>query len=85
VKVLFAVIVLDDVPLGDVTCTTTEPVPAGTVAVNDVSLGVPTITPGLPPNVTDEALANPKPVRVTVAPAGPDAGFTPVTLMPYVY
>ena len=69
------------VPPGVVMVTSTEPAPAGEVAVIDVELLTVTPVAAVPPNLTVALEAKPVPVIETVVPpaAGPDEGETPVT------
>jgi len=70
-----------DVPLGVITVISTVPVPAGEVAVIDVSVGVPVIIPGVLSNFTAVTPVKPVPETVTRVPPtnGPDFGEIPVT------
>jgi hypothetical protein len=70
------------VPLGVVTRTSTEPVPAGAVAVRLVAELYVTLAAAIVPNEIVDALVNPVPVIVTVVPpaAGPFAGEMLVTV-----
>ena len=71
-----------DVPAGVVTVTSAVPVPAGLVAVIEVSLTTVTFVAAVVPKSTAVAPVNPVPVIVTVVPpaSGPDVGLKPVTL-----
>jgi hypothetical protein len=68
-------------PAGVVTTTCTEPVPAGEVAVIDVSLWTVTLVAGVEPKRTAVAPVRLVPVMVTLVPpaAGPEAGVIAVT------
>jgi hypothetical protein len=63
-----------------VTVTSTCPVPAGDVAVNDVALLKVTLAAGAEPKSTVAALVKPVPVTVTLVPAGPLVGLMAVTV-----
>jgi hypothetical protein len=70
-----------EVPPAVVTRTSTVPVPAGAVAVIEVSLVTVKPVAGVGPKFTAVAPVNPVPVRVTVVPpaVGPAIGEMPVT------
>jgi hypothetical protein len=67
------------VPPGPVTVTSTEPDPAGAVAVICVSDTTENVA-ATPPKETVVAPVNPVPVTVTTVPAWPDIGLTPETV-----
>ena len=71
-------------PLGVVTVTSTMPVPAGEVAVIDVSLATVRLVAAVVPKSTAVAPVNPVPVTVTDVPPAvdPEVGLTPVTVGP---
>ncbi|MDH6710457.1 hypothetical protein P3T27_007207, partial [Kitasatospora sp. MAA19] len=64
------------VPPGVVTVTSTEPEPAGTVAMICVADTTVNDEAATAPNRTADAPVNPLPVSVTTDPAAPDAGLT---------
>ena len=74
---------VEEVPPGVVTVTSWVPVPAGAVAVivEAAELNV-NDAAGADPNMTEDALASPLPLIVTVVPpiTGPALGLTPVTV-----
>jgi hypothetical protein len=74
------------VPAGEVTVTSTVLVPAGAVAVSEVSELTVNVEAAVDPNLTAVAPVNPLPRRLTtVAPeSGPELGEIPETVVPYV-
>ncbi len=70
-------------PSGDVTVTSTIPVPAGLSTVSEVSLTTVKFVPWFVPKSTTVAPVNSAPVTVTKVPptAGPNDGVNPVTLV----
>lgn len=75
-----------DVPEGEVTVTSTVPVPAGAVAVSEVSELTVNVFAAVVPNMTDVAPVKPLPRRLTTVPpeSGPELGEIPETVVSYV-
>jgi hypothetical protein len=73
--------VVAEVPLGPVTVTSTVPVPAGTVAVMEVSEPTVKLVAGVVPKFTAVAPVNPPPTTFTTVPLEAELGEIPVTLM----
>ena len=69
-----------EVPPGVVTVISTVPVPAGLVAVIEVSLLTVNEVAAVLPNFTEVAPVKPVPVIATEVPTGPDVGDLPVTV-----
>jgi hypothetical protein len=67
---------VDDVPSGVVTVTSTVPVPDGDVAVIEVSEFTAMVVAAADPNLTEVAPVNPLPITLTTVPpvAGPELG-----------
>jgi hypothetical protein len=77
---------VDEVPDGDVTVTSTVPVPAGDVVVIEMSEFTVYVVAATDPNLTDVAPVKPLPEMVTEVPpaAGPELGVRPDTTVAYV-
>jgi hypothetical protein len=73
-----------EVPEGEVTVTSTVPVPAGDVAVMELSEFTVNAAAAVDPNLTDVAPVNPLPSRLTTVPPepGPEFGEIPETIVP---
>jgi hypothetical protein len=81
-----SLILVDDVPDGVTTVTSTAPVPAGDVAVIEVSEFTVNAVAATDPNLTEVAPVKPLPVTLTTVPpgAGPEFGETLETMVAYV-